>query len=58
MSKDLGADWGIPYYNKPKPPGFMTEQYQSRLNHIDDQIKALQKERETVLNLMNEKLRG
>ena len=55
MPKDLGTDWGIPYYNKPKPPDFMTEQYQSRLNHIDDQIKALQKERETVINLMNEK---
>lgn len=54
MSKDLGADWGIPYYNKPKPPDFNAKQCNSRIASIERQIRILQQEKENLINLLNE----
>lgn len=47
------ANWGYPYYNKPKPMSYQLAQYQSRLEAIDLQIKALEKEKQELISLIN-----
>lgn len=53
MSRDLGADWGVPYYNKPKPMKYQLAQYHARLEAIDMQIKTLEKEKQQLISLIN-----
>jgi hypothetical protein len=53
MSRDSGANWGYPYYNKPKPMRYQLAQYQFRLEAIDLQIKALEKEKQELISKIN-----
>jgi hypothetical protein len=53
MSRDSGANWGYPYYNKPKPMSYKLAQYQSRLEAIELQIKALEKEKQELISKIN-----
>jgi vacuolar-type H+-ATPase subunit D/Vma8 len=53
MSKDSGANWGYPYYNRPKPTRYQLAQYQSRLETIERQIKALEKEKQELISKIN-----
>lgn len=53
MTKDPGADWGIPYYNKPKPARYQLAQYQARLEAIEMQIKTLEEEKQQLTSLIN-----
>jgi len=48
MAKDLGADWGIPYYNRKKPKSYMEEQKKARISCIDNQIRLLQEEKNKI----------
>jgi hypothetical protein len=53
MSKDFGADWGIPYYNRIKPDRYMISQIRSKIADIDRKIMYLEKEKLELHKLLN-----
>jgi len=53
MSRDSGADWGIPYYNKRKPDRYMLSQIQSKIDDIESKILLLEKEKFELHKLLN-----
>jgi hypothetical protein len=45
MSRDLGADWGVPYYNRRKPDMYLIGQIRSKIADIDSKIMLLEEEK-------------
>lgn len=39
------SHYGVPYYNKPKPPSYIMKMYESRLKSIETEIKKLEFEK-------------
>ena len=39
------SNYGYPHYNKPKPPSYIRQMYESKLKSIETQIKKLEFEK-------------
>lgn len=46
-------DYGYPYYNKPKPPSYIRQMYESKLKSIETEIKKLEIEKTKIQEEMN-----